>query len=443
MSDSDTIYAVSTGHGTAAIAAIRLSGKATPQLLANLCGGIPSARQAKLARIIDPRTQELLDRGLVLWFPAPASFTGEDCAELHLHGGRAVVSGVLDAIGSFAGTRAAEPGEFTLRAFKNGKLNLVEVEGLADLLAAKTASQRRQALAETDQTLRVRLETWYGELLALRARIEAAIDFVDEAGVAEAALRDVGSRIDRLSESVEKALLGSLQGEAICEGIRVVIAGPPNAGKSSLLNLLAGREAAIVSSIPGTTRDTIEVMLDMGGLPVIFTDTAGLRDDVEDEVEKIGITRARHEASRAHVVIWLTENDREAPPSSLSDSDPIWVQNKSDLPQSQSGLLRNDPHYRISIKTGNGVEDFLAALRRRVSGEFNQGESAAFVHARQRECLLQLASALGMAKARDHFALELVADDLRSAGDALARLTGKMDVEEVLGEIFSSFCIGK
>jgi tRNA modification GTPase len=287
------------------------------------------------------------------------------------------------------------------------------------------------------------IEGWRRELLELRARAEAVVDFADEAGVSEAAQKEIGARLQGLIEKVDAAVKSAARGEAIREGIRVVIAGPPNAGKSSLLNVLAGREAAIVSSLPGTTRDVIEVSLDMGGLPVVFSDTAGLHDETHDEIERIGMARARRALGMADIVVWLTEPGSQSPPPDMIDSSPLWVENKCDLAKTESRLLRNDPHYRISVLSGEGMTAFLDGLRSRIVEEFDASEPAMIVRARQRECLDVALERLKSAENQHFSAIELLAEDLRAAADAIGRLTGKINVEEVLGEIFAEFCIGK
>jgi tRNA modification GTPase len=440
MTSKDTIYALSSGAGIAGIAVIRVSGPATRAIVSGLCGRLPRERYASLSTLRHPAGGDVIDRGIVLWLPGPGSFTGEDSAEFQVHGSRAVVDALFKAIGSFAHVRTAEPGEFTLRAFHNGRLNLMEVEGLSDLIGARTESQRRQAVQQSGGMVRATIEGWRQELLQLLARAEAAVDFIDEAGVSEAAQAEIGSRLSILIPKIEAALAGAAKGRAIREGIKVVIAGPPNAGKSSLLNFLAGRDAAIVSAHPGTTRDAIEVSFDMEGLPVIFTDTAGLREETQDEIERIGMARSWREVGEAEIVVWLTEPDSPPPPQAIIDSRPIWVENKCDL---DLRLFRNDPHYRVSVRTGEGMTAFLNGLRQRIAEEYGANEPAMIVRARQRECVEVLLECLKSAKNQHFSVIELQAEDLRAAADALGRLVGKINVEDVLGEIFDEFCIGK
>src|SRR3990170_6086637 len=303
VATNDTIVAPASGAGLAAIAVIRISGPKTREMLEAFCGGVPEPRHASLRDIGSPQ-RERLDRGLVLWFPGPASFTGEDMAELHVHGSRAVIREVIEAVLAVGGTKLAEPGAFARRAFENGKLDLTEVEGLADLIGAETEAQRRQALAQAEGSLRALYETWRAELLAAQALVEAGLDFADEGDV----VADVSLKADAIVASLRAAIarqLADRSGERLRDGLRVVIAGPPNAGKSSLLNALAKRDAAIVSEEAGTTRDVIEVHLDLGGVPVIVSDTAGIRE-AEGLVEKEGIRRSVATGHAADLVLWLS-----------------------------------------------------------------------------------------------------------------------------------------
>jgi len=304
MSAFDTIVAPASGQGLAAVAVIRISGPRTREVLEALCGGVPPPRHASLRAIASPDGQ-LRDRGLVLWFEGPASFTGEDMAELHVHGSRAVIRGVVDAVLAHPGTRLAEPGEFARRAFENGKLDLTEVEGLADLVNAETEAQCRQALAQAEGSLRALYEGWRADLLQAQALIEAGLDFADEGDV----VADVTAKADPIVAKLTNAMarhLSDRSGERLRGGLKVAIAGAPNAGKSSLLNALAKRDAAIVSEEAGTTRDIIEVHLDLGGVPVMLIDTAGLRE-AEGKIEAEGIKRALARASEADLVLWVVD----------------------------------------------------------------------------------------------------------------------------------------
>jgi len=438
MSRMDTICALASGAGRAAIAVIRISGPATGEVLRALCG-LPEARHASLRTMRDPRTGTLLDRGLVLWFPAPSSFTGEDMAELHVHGGRAVVAGVLDAVLSIDGVRLAEPGEFALRAFENGKLDLTEVEGLADLINAETDAQTRQALAQAGGSLRTLYEGWRHRLLRAQALTEAGLDFADEA--------DVTAKVATNADAVVAELIGQIaphladrRGERLRDGLHVVIAGAPNAGKSSLLNALARRDVAIVSEEAGTTRDIIEVHLDLDGLPVILTDTAGLRR-AGGKLEVEGIRRALARAEAADLILWLIDTTKpvSAPPDALTRGQaPILpVRNKIDLaPVSAAEGVS------LSAKTGEGIDTLVAELKARAHESLAAGsESPVVTRARHRAELE--AALVALERFRTAGAPELKAEELRIAARHLGRLTGRVDVDEVLGAIFSEFCIGK
>jgi tRNA modification GTPase len=395
---------------------------------------LPLPREASLRRIGG------IDRGLVLWFPGPASFTGEDMAELQVHGGRAVVKAVVEAVLATDGTRLAEPGEFARRAFENGKLDLTEVEGLADLVSAETEAQRRQALVQSEGGLRRLYEGWRAELLKAQSFMEAGLDFSDEGDVADDATRVARDVVKALLPRIE-AHLADHSGERLRDGFRVVIAGPPNAGKSSILNALAKRDVAIVSEEAGTTRDVIEVHLDIGGVPVIVADTAGLREG-GGAVESEGIRRAVSRAEGADLVLWIVDASaaRAEPSPKFGDAPVLTVTNKLDLvsgpgPETRSGLL-------LSAKTGEGLEALLAALGDRASEGLEAQAATPITRTRHRVELVSVRDALKRFINHDLEA-ELRAEEVRIASHHLGRLTGRMDVEEVLGAIFSEFCIGK
>ena len=443
MTGSDTIYALSSGAGRSAIALLRLSGGQVGKVLQSICAPLPPPRQFSLRDISDPASGELLDRAVVVWLPAPRSFTGEDAAELHLHGSPAVVAAVLGVLGGMSGLRPAEPGEFTLRAFLNAKMDLVEVEGLGDLLEARTGGQRRQALRQMSGMASVVFDSWREQLLLIRADIEAVVDFVDEPGVAETAAKSIDRRIIALRGEIERAIKGADTAEIIRDGVKVVLAGFPNTGKSSLLNALARREAAIVSDIPGTTRDAIEITLDLSGIPVILTDTAGLRSESADKVEEEGIRRSRRHMTEADVLLWIWSPDVDGSAAVDRGVVPhLVVRNKADL--EQSGLNRNESaSLGISTRTGQGIPELISVLREHVSSRFGNAESALLVSARQKSAadraVIHLKEAL-----RHHLdRLELKAEAVRCASDEIGRLVGRVDVEEWLGAIFSRFCIGK
>jgi tRNA modification GTPase len=444
--DADTIVAPASGMSLAAIAVIRISGPNTRAVLDTLCGGAPPPRHASLRAIGLPNAP-LIDRGLVLAFEGPASFTGEDMAELHVHGGRAVIGAVIDAVLTLPGTRLAEPGEFARRAFENGKLDLTEVEGLADLINAETEAQRRQALAQAEGSLRALYEGWRADVVRAQALIEAGLDFADEGDV----IADVTAKADPIVAELRAAIARHLAdrcGERLRDGFRVVIAGAPNAGKSSLLNALAKRDAAIVSEEAGTTRDVIEVHLDLGGVPVMLIDTAGLRE-AEGKVEAEGIRRALARAGDADLVLWIV--DATPPPwdapRGIASRTPgeggptaVTVLNKIDLAPGE-GAGRNV--LRVSAKTGEGIERLVDMLAEKATLGAGQGAGAPILtRARHR---VELGAAHGALERYESRALapELKAEELRIAAHHLGRLTGRIDVEEVLGAIFAEFCIGK
>lgn len=453
MSYTDTIFAVSSGQSRAGIAVIRISGAEAGHALRRLVGKLPEMRRASLRTIRDPESGEILDKGMVLWIPGPGSATGEDMIELHLHGSEAVTAGVLGALGSMPGLRAAEAGEFTRRSFDNGRVDLVEVEGLADLLAARTRRQRQQAMRQLSGEASSVFEEWRERLAGIFARVAAAVDFVDEEGVAEAAVRGIRTSIEQLIGDMAQALVAGERAAAIQAGVKVVLAGSPNVGKSKLLNLLSAREAAIVSARPGTTRDVIEVMMDIGGIPVILTDTAGLREGAEDEIEAVGISRTWRELNRADVVIWVESPDVDGSAVWPREIEPdLWVVNKTDLIDGDSRLLRNDIRdltlatlrpVGISAKTGVGLEALINEIDGVLQRKYHETESAAVARARQRQVVHESIRYLNDSLRHGLGPLELVAEDLRKAADAVGRLTGRIEVEELLASIFSEFCIGK
>jgi tRNA modification GTPase len=447
VAPNDTIVALASGPGVAAVAVIRVSGPGTRDALEALCGGVPPPRHAAL-RDIGPPRRDKLDRGILLWFPAPASFTGEDMAELQLHGSRAVIRAVLDALLTLPHTRLAEPGEFARRAFENGKLDLTEVEGLADLVNAETEAQRRQALAQSEGALRHLYEGWRADLLGAQALMEAGLDFADEGDVATDVSVKAGAIVDRLLSSIARHLADH-RGEHLRDGIRIVIAGPPNAGKSSLLNALAKRDVAIVSEEAGTTRDVIEVHLDLGGIPVILVDTAGIRE-ARGKVEAEGISRALTRVEDADLVLWVvdaTDPVWTAPPdidarrcAAMSGvGTQIFVVNKIDLARVQGGPERIE----ISAKTGEGLDRLIAALEARAA-ELAETTAASPLMTRARHRSELDAAQAALQRFGDAaLSPELKAEELRIAANHLGRLMGRIDVEEVLGAIFADFCIGK
>ena len=445
MGDAQTIFALSSGHGRAGVAVIRLSGPAAGVALDRLAGPRAKPRVAAFRRVRHQETDEVLDEALVLWFPGPRSETGEDMAELHVHGGRAVIAGVLAALGGIEGCRLAEPGEFARRAFTNGKIDLTAAEAIADLVEAETAAQRRQALRQAGGALARLYDGWRTELIRAQALIEAAIDFSDEADVGVEACEEARRLVARLLPQVRQHLDDGRRGEIVREGFRVAIAGPPNVGKSSLLNAFARREAAIVSDEAGTTRDVIEVTLDLGGVPVVLSDTAGIRE-AEGKVEREGIRRAVARARDAELVLWLMDaaDPRPEPPPDLvhGRAEMLWVLNKIDL-------VGGDGR-----RTRAGLVPALGPDRRGAAGpgQGNRGQGGAaaggseapvITQARHRQQIEATVEALEAYLAGAPADLELRAEDLRRAATALGRITGRVDVEDVLTEIFSRFCIGK
>jgi tRNA modification GTPase len=543
MQQTATIFALSSGRLPAAIAVVRISGPRAREALQSLTGRVPEPRRAALARVRDPQTGEVLDEALALFFPGPNSETGEDTAELQLHGGRAVVAGVLDALSRLEGFRPAEAGEFTRRAFENGRLDLTQVEGLSDLIYADTAAQRRQAFRHLKGLLGQRAETWRGRLIEALALVEAGIDFSDEGDVPGDLIRPALKIARELHDEISAALAGAARGERLREGLVVAIAGPPNAGKSTLLNRIARREAAIVSPYAGTTRDVIEVHLDLEGYPVTLLDTAGIRDS-DDPVEQEGVRRARARAAEADLVLWvvdaagspdgagarlggggylaaqaeelarsefsggsgsgggggsarlnadgsssaaflpnrssLAEADRPPLPDAgrspfpETDRPPLPFANRSPSPdrvapngvrtwlvRNKADLQENDPHnnqhsvqhpcgdeheftFTCSALRGDGIDALICGLVHYAKNYFGSGEPAMVTRGRHRSILVKTKAALARALEKeisDHE--DVLAEELRMAARGLGRLTGRVDVEDVLDVIFRDFCIGK
>ena len=439
-----TIFALASGAGRAGVAVVRVSGPAVPRVLEAMAGEVPPPRRAVLRTLRHPVTGVALDRALVLRFEAPASFTGEAVAEFHVHGGRAVVAAVAEAlVACGGGVRPAEAGEFTRRAFLNGRLDLTAAEGIADLVAAETEAQRRQALAQAAGALAVRLEDWAGRLTRALALAEAAIDFADD-GVGAEAEREGLALAGAVAEEMAAALLGAGRAERVRAGFRVAIIGAPNAGKSSLLNALAGREVAIVSSRAGTTRDVIEVRLDLRGQAVTVADMAGLRE-AEDEIEAEGVRRALAWASEADLLLavfdgTVAEPDR-ATVEALGWGEGRWigVASKADLGCSLRSVAGREL-LPVSAVTGEGADALLDAVAAAIEPGGGEGE-AVLTRARHRAGVAEAESALRRAVTMP--LAELRAEELRAALRALGRLTGRVDVEDLLDQVFATFCIGK
>ncbi|NOG70069.1 tRNA uridine-5-carboxymethylaminomethyl(34) synthesis GTPase MnmE [Roseicella sp. DB1501] len=435
----ETIFALASGAGRAAVAVLRLSGPGTAMAVAALAGRLPAPRLASLRRLRHPETGELLDRALVLWFPGPASYTGEDSAELHLHGSPAVIAGVVEALVA-TGLRPAEPGEFTRRAFLYDKIDLTAAEGIADLIAAETEGQRRQALRQAEGALADLYEGWTRRLTALLARQEAFIEFEDEdlpAGLDAA----VATSAAALRSEMLAHLADARRGERLREGLLVAILGAPNAGKSSLLNALAGREAAIVSARAGTTRDVVEVRLDLAGVPVTLADTAGLRE-ATDEIEAEGIRRARRRAEEADLVLALFAADRPPDAGTLGWVGPeaLVVVNKVDLAPAPAAIGGSAP-LPLSLHTGEGLEALRSRLAEEAIARAGLAAEASLTRPRHRAALTEAAGWLAELGAAP--LPELRAEALRAALRAIGRITGRVGVEVVLDAVFGEFCIGK
>ncbi len=450
MTSEETIFALATPPGRGGINVVRLSGPAAAMVLTAVAAApLPLPRRATLRTLRDPTTREVLDHGLVLWFPAPASFTGEDVAEVHTHGGRAVVTALLAVLARMPGLRPAEPGEFSRRACRNGKMDLTAAEGLADLVAAETAAQRRQALRQMDGALARLYEAWREQLTRLLAYLEAAIDFPED-DLPPALMTAVHAGIAELAAAVRMHLDDNGRGERIRDGIHITLVGPPNAGKSSLLNRLAGREAAIVSATAGTTRDVIEVQMDLGGYPVVLADTAGLQKTVE-AIEAEGVRRALARAAAADLKLVVLDGETwptvDAETTALIDDKAVVVVNKLDLLSARSNLTSAslDGTGRSVVPVSALYGTGLPALEQRLHGEIEQrwsaGAAPALTRLRYRTALQTCLSALERAPAA---ALpELAAEDLRLAARALGQITGRIGVEDVLDVVFRDFCIGK
>ena len=422
----DTIFALSSGALPAGIAVVRVSGPNAAQALEKLAGNLPEPRRAVSATL--SWESEMLDRALVLWLPGPGTATGEDVAELHLHGGRAVVASVLAALGAMPGLRMAEPGEFTRRAFSNGKLDLAQAEGLADLLAAETEAQRRQALRQAEGGLGKLVGGWRERLLGLAARVEAAIEFAeDEDDVPALAPADLAG-IATLAADMAAAL-AQPPAERLRDGVRIVIAGPTNAGKSSLINVLVGREAAIASPVAGTTRDLIEIPVGIAGMPCLLIDSAGLRE-AGGHVEQIGMARARAAIDTADLILWL------GPPEDCPDrARSILVRAKADLCKADG-----EADVATSILTGEGVDALRSLLESRVRALLPPADAIA-LNARHRERIAEAVEELEAARTAAE--ILFVAEHLRQARTALDRITGRAGVEEMLDALFGRFCVGK
>jgi tRNA modification GTPase len=446
-----TIFALSSGRPPSALAVVRVSGPGASLVLTTLAGKLPAPRRAS-RRLLHDGAGQPIDDSVVLWFPGPGSATGEDVAEFHVHGGRAVLAALLAAISVIPNMRAAEPGEFTRRAFENGKLDLTEAEGLDDLIHADTDRQRRQALRQLQGLLGNRARDWRERIIEASALIEAGIDFSDEGDVPAELMAPAVKAIGALHDEIAEVLAAQGQAERLRDGLVVAIAGEPNVGKSTLINQLARRDVAIVSPHAGTTRDVIEVQLDLDGYPVTVIDTAGIRES-DDPVEQEGVRRARARAEDADLVLWLVEAGRAVDPDAMSllgksgnASSPsggaIWiVRNKIDLGGVEDVRLRGE--FGIAASRGDGIPELVDALVKFAADFFGTTEGVLVTRARQRDLLRRASDSLRRSLELVEEGEELAAEELRAAAYALGRLLGRVDVEDVLGAIFQKFCVGK
>jgi tRNA modification GTPase len=436
--NAHTIVAPASGAGPAGVAVIRVSGPLAGQIGAKLCGDVPNPRLATL-RLLKDAAGDVIDKALALWFPGPASFTGEDVFEFHVHGGRAVVAAVIEACLNFEGVTLAKPGEFTRRAFENGKMDLSAAEGLGDLIEAETAAQRRQALRQMEGALAVEVDRWREQVIDALADAEGDIDFPDEdlpPGLSTRARQRIETLRDLLSEN----LVSSQRALRVRDGYRVTILGAPNAGKSSLINVLAGREAAIVSPIAGTTRDIIDVRLVLSGAVVWISDTAGLRSTT-DAIESLGVDRARSHSQSADLRLGMIacEADRAAIAPLMLPLD-LWVFAKSDIVDWKTV----DPDALcLSSKTGLGIDRLEAAIAARAQLDLTSADSAPLTRLRHREAVQTAIAAMNRALEAQGQSPELIAEDLRLAARALGEIIGRVDMDDVLDRLFSTFCIGK
>ena len=431
MSAEDTIFALSSGQPPAAIAVLRISGDRAGDMLRNLTGSVPDERRASLVQVRDPDSDELLDMALALWFPGPNTATGEDLAELHCHGGRAVVRAIESVLSKQTGLRKAEPGEFTRRAFANGRMDLAEAEGLSDLLFAETEVQRRSAMQMAGGSLSRQVEEWQKLLLGLSAQVEAELDFSDEDDVVPAQLGKIQQSTGRLATTIGD-ILERPRTEKLREGIRVVLGGPPNSGKSTLLNALVDRDAAIVSDIAGTTRDVIEVPVALGGIPFLFVDTAGLRDEAGEEIEQIGIERARKQFDQADVILWLGEEGQGPDSTAL-----IELAARKDHPEHRKkscGVLS------LSPISGEGMDDLVDLLIEKAA-DLLPADQQISVNERQAGHLATVCDHILDIGTESDFLI--IAENLRLARQELDALTGRASTEHMLDSLFGKFCIGK
>ena len=442
-----TIYALSSGSGTSGIATIRVSGKLAKKVVEQLTNSqIPEPRIATLKKINNINTNELIDEGIIIWFPGPNSYTGEDMVEFHVHGSLAVVQAIQNSISEIEGCRIADPGEFTKIAFQNNKINLLKAESIADLISSETEIQRRQAVKIMTGKSAERFNSWRDGLVKVLANVEAKIDFPDE-DLPEDILKNIKTKVNEIKNEIKKTLNDQKVGERIREGFKIAIVGPPNAGKSSLLNYLSNKEAAIVSEIAGTTRDVIEVHLNINGLPVIISDTAGIRSS-KDEIERKGIKLALQKAEDADLNIVIIEPKSGFFTGFLKDlltSKSILVINKSDLNENLfiDEFKKYKPIY-ISIKKEKNLNLLITEIKNKLKHQFHNSEDILITRERHRQNLEKCVEHLQTFEEKNNLEeFDKASEDLRLAIRYLGRITGKVDVEEILDSIFNDFCIGK
>jgi tRNA modification GTPase len=441
MKQDLTVFALSSGSGRAGVAVIRVSGPEAAATFRTFGVSCPAPRLAAVRRLKDANG-EPLDEALVLWLPGPGTATGEDMAELHLHGSPSVIAAALGRLSRTERFALAQPGDFTRRAFRNGKLDLLQVEGLADVLESRSEGQRRLAMRQFLGTASTVYETWRDSLVRALSLVEAAIDFSEEDDVSARAASESQTAMMQLIAAFEQALLQAERAAEVRQGLRIVLAGPPNAGKSSLLNWLVERDAAIVSPVAGTTRDVVESGLEIEGMSVLVSDTAGLREGSLDPIEQEGMRRTRAAVGNADIVVWI-EAFGEGPGPALPRAPDFHVVNKIDLVADRGVDWQGEKVWPVSVRSGEGLSRFRSALENLIRERNQLGENAVVVRERHRVALENALSHLRAAMLEDGRGLEFVAEDMRKAAAELAGVTGRVDVEDLLGAIFSSFCIGK